>query len=136
MITCEGSTYDIITLVTGLKKMLSLTSRLLYLHGINLQYPCRGGITFSYSVFTVRTVYFPSEKRVFFFIFSTVYFTLEERVYLQNRPFTFKRAFIPSEQRFLLSKRRVYRQNTNFTPSTYSQTYFPTNRTVTGIMVP
>jgi len=65
-----------------------------------------------------------------------VYFTLEERVYLQNRPFTFKRAFIPSEQRFLLSKRRVYRQNTHFTPSTYSQTYFPTNRTVTGIMVP
>jgi len=37
---------------------------------------------------------------------------------------------------FLFSKECVYRQNTNFTPSTVSQAYLPTNRAVAGIMVP
>ena len=103
---------------------MSFTLRLLYLHGINLQYPCRGAVTFSYSVCTGRTAYRQNGvlpfRKMCFFLFS-VYFTSEESVHLQNRLFTVKRAFLSSEQCF-------YCQNVMFTVRTQTLLHPPIHK--------
>ena len=74
--------------------------------------------------FQLQRVYLQNSvlpSRKVFFFFSTVYSTSEVRFYLKRD--------------FLLSKECVYRQTKNFTPSTYSLAYFPTNRTVAGTVV-